>query len=99
VLEDDPVEDDLYQAASLLVEITMHCLVTIAYRIVPCDEHDYSPLKCNSGCINAARKALSAIVHGNETFGIHQPLGWVMFLNLYVTLSHNLDLWKIICFV
>ena len=81
-LENKPLEDNLFQAASLLLEIIMHCLVTIAYRIVPCDEPGSNPLQCNAACIDAARQALSAIVRANETFGRRRPEGWVMFLNL-----------------
>lgn len=64
----------------------MHCFVTIAYRLVPSSEPNSHPLQCNSGCIDAARQALSTIVRGSQTLGQRDSLGWARFLNLYVYL-------------
>lgn len=59
----------------------MHCLVTIAYRIVPCEDPNASPLQCNAACTEAARQALSTIVRVGERLG-QRDEGWAMFLNM-----------------
>ena len=81
-LLDGPPVDAMFQAGTILLDIIMHCLMTIVYRIVPCDESNSHPLQCNVGCIGAARQALSTIVHASQNFGLRNPAGWRMFLNL-----------------
>ncbi|KAK3935944.1 hypothetical protein QBC46DRAFT_396259 [Diplogelasinospora grovesii] len=85
-LRDDPPANDMFVPASLLLDIIMHCLMTIAYRIVPCNEPSPNPLKCNESCVEAARQALSTIVRANEMFGQRYPGGWTMLLNLLFSL-------------
>ncbi|KAH8423795.1 fungal specific transcription factor domain-containing protein [Aspergillus melleus] len=85
-LRDEPPTDARFQDASVLFDIIMHCLVTIVYRIVPCAEPKPHPLKCHTGCIEAARQALSTIVQASQTLGQRNPLGWSMFLNLLFSL-------------
>ncbi|KAI9044372.1 fungal specific transcription factor domain-containing protein [Aspergillus affinis] len=85
-LRDEPPADARFQDASVLFDIIMHCLVTIVYRIVPCGEPKPHPLQCHTGCIEAARQALSTIVQASQTLGQRNPLGWNMFLNLLFSL-------------
>ncbi|BCS20258.1 uncharacterized protein APUU_20690A [Aspergillus puulaauensis] len=84
-LLDTPV-DAVFENASILVDIVMHCFVTIAYRLVPSSEPNSHPLQCNSGCIDAARQALSTIVRGSQTLGQRDSLGWARFLNFLFSL-------------
>ena len=79
-----PMMDARFKDASVLFDIIMHCLVTIVYRIIPCDESNSHPLRCHVGCIGAARQALSTIVQAGQTLGQHNPVGWNMFLNMSV---------------
>lgn len=74
--------DSMFQDASVLLDIIMHCLMTIVYRIVPCDVDDSHALQCNVSCIEAARQALSAIVQAGQTLGQRSLIGWSMFLNM-----------------
>ncbi|KAE8441043.1 hypothetical protein EG329_006080 [Mollisiaceae sp. DMI_Dod_QoI] len=85
-LVDDPPTDVMFEAPSVLLDIIMHCLTTIVYRIVPCDEPNSHPLQCNFGCVKAARQALSTIVQASRILGQRNPLGWSMFLNLLFSL-------------
>ncbi|PLB52931.1 hypothetical protein P170DRAFT_472817 [Aspergillus steynii IBT 23096] len=85
-LRDEPPADARFQDASVLFDIIMHCLVTIVYRIIPCDESNSHPLQCHVGCIEAARQALSTIVQASQTLGQRNPVGWSMFLNLLFSL-------------
>ncbi|KAI9929329.1 hypothetical protein MW887_000797 [Aspergillus wentii] len=84
-LEQNPVTDKMFASADIILDIMMHCLVTIVYRIIPCNEPNASPLQCNSICVEAARHALSTIVNAYEGFG-HSPEGWVRLLNMLLSL-------------
>lgn len=72
----------MFQDASVLFDIIMHCLTTVVYRMIPCDDPDPHPLKCNAGCVEAARLALATIVQARQTLGQRNPGGWQMFLNM-----------------
>ncbi|KAH8808824.1 hypothetical protein F5884DRAFT_382762 [Xylogone sp. PMI_703] len=85
-LLDDQGVDVMLQDANILLDIIMHCLMTIAYRIIPCDEPGSHPLQCNTDCIESSRQALSAIVHAGQTFGHRHPMRWNMFLNMLFSL-------------
>ncbi|KUJ07500.1 uncharacterized protein LY89DRAFT_789597 [Mollisia scopiformis] len=83
---DNPPLDLMFQSATTLLDIIMHCLITIVYRIVPCEVINSHPLQCNVGCIEAAREALLAIVRGSQTVGQKNPTSWSMFLNMLFSL-------------
>ena len=81
LLNDPPVHESLH-GVSCLTEIVLNCLMTIAYRIIPSDDPNSSPLQCSLDCIQAARQALTSIVYASEAMGGQQRPGWVMFLNM-----------------
>ncbi|KAF9872421.1 fungal specific transcription factor domain-containing protein [Colletotrichum karsti] len=81
-LRDDPPTSDIYLAPIMLFDVIMFSLVTIAYRIVPCEEPNQSPLKCNIACIDAARKALNTMVQHYDDWGSGDQTSWTMLLNI-----------------
>ncbi|KAF6812976.1 C6 transcription factor [Colletotrichum musicola] len=81
-LQDDLPESEIYHAPVLLFDIMMYSLVAIAYRIVPCEEPSPNPLQCNTVCIDAARKALAAMVQAFEAWGRDNQTSWTMMLNM-----------------
>lgn len=83
-LRDDLPVSDIFHAPVLLFDIMMYSLVAIAYRIVPCEEPSPNPLQCNVVCIDAARKALTAMVQAFQAWGSENQTGWTMLLNMQV---------------
>ncbi|KAF4959225.1 hypothetical protein FSARC_10816 [Fusarium sarcochroum] len=73
---------ETFKVINLYLDVITKCLTTIAYRVIPCDQTDASPLRCSFECVQAARQALSAIVQADEVFGEQNPDGWARFLNL-----------------
>ncbi|KAM0559947.1 hypothetical protein ACHAPJ_003899 [Fusarium lateritium] len=73
---------ETFKVINLYLDIITKCLTTIAYRVIPCDQTNSSPLKCSFECVQAARQALCAIVQADEAFGAQNPDGWTRFLNL-----------------
>ncbi|KAI3557077.1 hypothetical protein CABS02_02628 [Colletotrichum abscissum] len=82
----NPPDDDLYKALAVLLDFMMYGLVTIAYRVIPCDEASDSPLKCSNECTEAARSALRTIVRAFESWGHLRITGWTMLLNMMFSL-------------
>ncbi|KAK1495523.1 hypothetical protein CCUS01_13404 [Colletotrichum cuscutae] len=82
----NPPDDDLYQALAVLLDFMMYGLVTIAYRVIPCDEASDSPLKCSNECTKAARSALRTIVRAFKSWGHLRITGWTMLLNMMFSL-------------
>ncbi|KAK1476663.1 hypothetical protein CTAM01_15391 [Colletotrichum tamarilloi] len=82
----NPPDDDLYQALAVLLDFMMYGLVTIAYRVIPCDEASDSPLKCSNECTEAARSALRTIVRAFKSWGHLRITGWTMLLNMMFSL-------------
>ncbi|KAH8700946.1 hypothetical protein BGW36DRAFT_425745 [Talaromyces proteolyticus] len=81
LLQDEPPTDTNFECSGILLDIMMHCLVTIVYRIVPCQAPNSHPLQCSDGCVDAARKALAAIDRARQAISAISPAGWVLFLN------------------
>ncbi|KAK1706409.1 uncharacterized protein BDZ83DRAFT_192221 [Colletotrichum acutatum] len=84
--EYSPSDDDLHKALATLLDFMMYGLVAIAYRVIPCDEASYSPLKCSNECTEAARDALRTIVGAFESWGHLRITGWSMLLNMMLSL-------------
>ncbi|KAF4778757.1 C6 transcription factor [Colletotrichum scovillei] len=85
-IKHNPPDDDLYKALAVLLDFMMYGLVTIAYRVIPRDEGNDSPLKCSSECTEAARNALRTIVRAFESWGHLRITGWSMLLNMMFSL-------------
>ncbi|KAK1674077.1 hypothetical protein BDP55DRAFT_187823 [Colletotrichum godetiae] len=85
-VKDDPSDDDLYEALTVLLDFMMYGLVTIAYRVIPSHEPSDGPLKCSDECTEAARNALRTIVRAFESWGHLRISGWTMLLNMMFSL-------------
>ncbi|KXH55706.1 hypothetical protein CSAL01_07655 [Colletotrichum salicis] len=85
-VEDNPSDNDLYEALTVLLDFMMYRLVTIAYRVIPSHEPSDGPLKCGNECTEAARNALRTIVIAYESWGHLRITGWTMLLNMMFSL-------------
>ncbi|KAF4839867.1 hypothetical protein CGCSCA4_v010924 [Colletotrichum siamense] len=81
-LHDGPPTNDIYKAPTMLFDMIMYSLVTIAYRIVPCEAQNSNPLQCSIACIDAARKTLATMVEAFNDWGNDNQTGWAMLLNI-----------------
>ncbi|CRG89986.1 Thiamine repressible genes regulatory protein thi1 [Talaromyces islandicus] len=78
---DNVLTNNAFEIIAILLNIMTQCLVTIVYRIVPCETPNSHPLRCSSSCVNAARGALMAILRASETFGQKSPNPWGMLFS------------------
>ncbi|KAI1393318.1 uncharacterized protein F4822DRAFT_384294 [Hypoxylon trugodes] len=83
----DPSWDKMYGGAAGLLNIIMHSLLTIVYRILPPNSVQPHPLQCSVECIDAARKALSRFVQLGEERLKDDLVGWTMLLNVILSLA------------
>ncbi|KAK1621967.1 hypothetical protein BDP81DRAFT_169769 [Colletotrichum phormii] len=81
-VEDNPSNNDHYEALTVLLDFMMYGLVTIAYRVIPSHEPSDGLLKCSDECTEAARNALRTIVRAFESWGHLRITGWTMLLNI-----------------
>ncbi|KAH9226712.1 hypothetical protein K456DRAFT_1730682 [Colletotrichum gloeosporioides 23] len=81
-LHNNPPMNDIYKAPIMLFDMIMYSLVTMAYRIVPCEGQEPNSLQCNVACIDAARKALTTLVEAFNDWGNDKQTSWTMLLNI-----------------
>jgi hypothetical protein len=74
----------MFIVIAFILDITIHSLLTIVYRILPPGSMQAHPLQCSDECVDAARKALSAVVKYGESALKINPFGWRMLLNMSV---------------
>ncbi|KAK7754301.1 hypothetical protein SLS62_003594 [Diatrype stigma] len=82
----DPSWDDMHGYAISIMELRLHSLLTLVYRILPPSSAQAHPLQCADECVEAARMALSTLVKvGNDMMQI-TPKGWRIVLNVVLSL-------------
>ncbi|XXH05467.1 hypothetical protein Hte_011894 [Hypoxylon texense] len=83
---EDPNLGPMFDAAAALIDIKMYSLLTLVYRIFPPSSPQPHPLQCSDECVDAARKALSALREVGEKMLQRDPAGWSTLLNVILSL-------------
>lgn len=72
----------MFSYVIVVLELMLHSLLTIVYRILPPRSAQAHPLQCSDECVAEARMALSALVRAGEDMLQISPLGWSMLVSV-----------------
>lgn len=64
-----------------ILDVMIHCLLTMVLRVLPPKSTDFHPLKCSDECVEAARKALQVLVEFGQLVLRANPSGWNLVIN------------------